>query len=162
MQISEKSWVNLLPNPGVVIHPFPQAPVLSHDVPPSIKKHPEVDIAALSRIEPAVLDDSFVYVHCYFQNKWSNMLIRIWKTTFLIDRRSGLRSKLLHAENISIAPVWTQVPDGARFSFLLIFSGLPKACKRFDLLEEIAQPGGFFIKDISRNDRDVYHIDVSS
>lgn len=90
------------------------------------------------------------------------MLIRIWKTTFLIDRSSGSRSKLLHAENISMAPTWTQIPDGARYSFLLIFSGLPKSCKQFDLLEEISEPGGFFIRDISRNDTDVYHIDVSS
>lgn len=143
-------------------HPFPQAPVFSNGVPPSITKHPEVDIEALSRIEAQSLEDSFVYVHCYFRNKAENMLIRIWKTTFLIDRHSAVRSKLLHAENITMAPVWTQIPDGARYSFLLIFSGLPKSCKQFDLLEEISEPGGFFFKDIPRNETDVYHIDLSS
>lgn len=142
-------------------HSFPHAPVFRNDI-PSITKHPEVDIEALSRIEPQTLEDSFVYVHCYFHNKGENMLIRIWKTTYLIDRLSGTRSKLLHAENITMAPLWTQIPDGARYSFLLIFSGLPRSCKQFDLLEEIAEPGGFFIKDISRNETDVYHIDVSS
>ena len=90
------------------------------------------------------------------------MLIRIWKTTYLVDHSSGTRSKLLHAENITMAPVWTQIPNGALYSFLLVFSGLPKACKQFDLVEEISEPGGFFIKDIGRNDTDVYHIDVSS
>lgn len=89
------------------------------------------------------------------------MLIRIWKTTFLVDRISGTRSKLIHAENISMAPVWTQIPDGREYSFLLIFSGLPKSCKQFDMVEEIAEPGGFLVRNISRNDTDVYHIDVA-
>jgi hypothetical protein len=127
---------------------------------PTITK-PEIDVEALARIESNTLDDSFVYVHCYFKNKWENMLIRIWKTTFLVDRFSATRSKLIHVENISMAPVWTQIPDGGVYSFLLIFSGLPKSCKQFDLLEEIPEPGGFFIQNISRNETDVYHIDVS-
>ena len=129
---------------------------------PAITK-PEVDVDVLTDIDPGVLDDSFVYVHCYFRNKWENMLIRIWKTTFLVDSLAGggNRSKLLHAENISMAPVWTHIPDGGVYSFLLIFSGLPKSCKQFDLVEEIPEPGGFFIQNISRNETDVYHIDVS-
>ena len=141
---------------------FPKTPVLKEDTPPSITKSPDVDIEVLSRIDAQTLEDSFVYVHCYFRNKWDNMLIRIWKTTYLVDHSSGTRSKLLHAENITMAPVWTQIPNGALYSFLLVFSGLPKACKQFDLVEEISEPGGFFIKDIGRNDTDVYHIDVSS
>jgi hypothetical protein len=88
------------------------------------------------------------------------MLIRIWKTTFLVDKGSGSRSRLVHAENISFAPVWTEIPDGGTYSFLLIFSGLPKSCQQFDLLEDIPQSGGFFIPDISRNQTDVYHIDI--
>ena len=128
---------------------------------PAIAK-PEVHVEALTHIDPQTLDDSFVYVHCYFRNKWENMLIRIWKTTYLIDSTSATRSKLIHAENISLAPVWTQIPDGTVYSFLLIFSGLPKSCKQFDLVEEISEPGGFLIKNIARNETDVYHIDVSS
>ena len=88
------------------------------------------------------------------------MLIRIWKTTYLVDSVSGTRSNLVHAENISMAPVWTQIPDGGKYNFLLIFSGLPRSCQKFDLIEEISQPGGFFIQDISRNETDVYHIDL--
>lgn len=123
---------------------------------------PDVDAEALSNVDVSTLEDSFVYVHCYFQNKWENMLIRIWKTTFLIDERSGSRSGLLHAENISIAPQWTQIPDGKQYSFLLIFSGLPKSCKQFDLVEEISEPGGFHVSNISRNETDIYHINISS
>lgn len=123
---------------------------------------PAVDLEALSQVDPNTLSDSFVYVHCYFQNKWDNMLIRIWKTTFLTDHASGTRSGLLHAENISIAPIWTQIPDKQEYTFLLIFGGLPKSCTRFDLVEEISEPGGFCVRDIMRNDTDVYHISVAS
>jgi hypothetical protein len=130
------------------------------DAPAVVK--PAVDTEVLTHIEPSTLDDSYVYVHCYFRNKWDNMLIRIWKTTFLIDRLSATRSGLVHAENISIAPVWTQIPNDQEYSFLLIFSGLPKSCKQFDLVEEIPEPGGFFVGSISRNETDVYHITISS
>ncbi|MGC1240461.1 MAG: hypothetical protein WA874_02685 [Chryseosolibacter sp.] len=123
---------------------------------------PEVDVEVRTRIDALTLDDSYVYVHCNFRNKWENMLIRIWKTTFLVDSLSGTKSGLVHAENITYAPVWTRIPDGQQYSFLLIFSGLPKSCKQFDLVEEIPEPGGFFIQNISRNETDVYHIDVSS
>ena len=122
---------------------------------------PDIDVELVTHIDAVTLDDSYVYVHCYFRNKWENMLIRIWKTTYLLDSLSATRSKLVHAENISYAPIWTRIPDGQQYSFLLIFSGLPKSCKQFDLLEEIPEPGGFFIQNISRNEKDVYHIDVS-
>lgn len=130
-------------------------------VTPGVKPKPETDIDTLTSIDPSVLEDSHVYVHCYFNNSSQDMLIRIWKTTFLIDKASGTKSQLVHAENISIAPVWTQVPVKQSYSFLLIFSSLPKSCKNFDLVEEISQPGGFFIGNIVRNQTDVYHVDLN-
>lgn len=127
---------------------------------PAIAK-PAVAVETLTAIDPSVLEDSFVYVHCYFRNTYKDMLIRIWKTTVLIDKGSGSRSKLVHVENISLAPVWTQVPDGVTFNFLLIFNALPKSCAQFDLLEDISQPGGFYVEGIARNQTDVYHIDLN-
>lgn len=121
---------------------------------------PVVDVETLESIDPQLLEDSFVYVHCHFDNPSEDMLIRIWRTTFLIDRASGVRSQLLHAENISYAPQWTIIQQKGDFTFLLIFGGLPKSCAVFDLVEEIAQSGGFFVKDIRRNETDVYHIDI--
>ena len=121
---------------------------------------PVVGVETLESIDPQLLEDSFVYVHCHFDNPSDDMLIRIWRTTFLIDRASGVRSQLLHAENISYAPQWTIIPRKGDFTFLLIFGGLPKSCAVFDLVEEIAQPEGFFVKDIRRNETDVYHIDI--
>lgn len=125
-----------------------------------VKTKPGVDVETLTSIAPSTLEDSFVYVHCHYHHSGDEVLIRIWNTTYLIDKASGSRSRLLHAENISVAPVWTQVPKGAAYSFLLIFEGLPKSCQLFDLIEDIPQPGGFEARGISRNEKDVYHIPI--
>lgn len=132
----------------------------AHVIEPPAKIKPHIDTEVLTAIAPSTLDDSFVYVHCYYNNPYQDMLIRIWKTTFLVDKGTGAKSKLLHAENISFAPMWTHIPDGATYSFLLVFESLPKSCKMFDLVEEIPQPGGFEVRSIGRNETDVYHIDI--
>jgi len=121
---------------------------------------PEVESEILTSLATDLAEDSFIYVHCHFDNLGEEMLIRIWRTTFLIDIHSGTRARLVHAENISFAPQWTIIPGGIMFHFLLIFSSVPKSCKQFDLVEEIPQPGGFCVRNIQRNDSDVYHIDV--
>ncbi len=119
---------------------------------------PLVDSDVLASIDPQLLDDSVVYIHCHCGIQPEEFLIRIWKTTYLLDAVSNNKAELIHAEKISFAPQWTLIPKGVDYSFLLIFTGLTKDCKRFDLVEEIAQPGGFYVKDIIRNTTDVYHI----
>jgi hypothetical protein len=125
---------------------------------PDVKPAPEVEV--LTETQTDFQQESHVYVHCYFNNPHSDMLIRIWRTTFLEDNGSGSRSQLVHAENISFAPEWTLIPDKKLFRFLLIFEALPKSCMSFDLIEDIPQPGGFHVAGISRNKTDVYHIDI--
>jgi hypothetical protein len=125
-----------------------------------VKPKPGVDIETLTSFSPEFLEDSYVYVHCNFKNDWTGLLIRIWKTTYLIDEVTKSRSKLVHVENISIAPQWTPVPDRQEYSFLLIFETLPSSCKMFHLLEDISQPGGFYIGNIKRNHTDVYHVPI--
>jgi hypothetical protein len=127
---------------------------------PPVKVKPFIDLEVLTSIAPSALEDSFVYVHCYYDNPHDEMLIRIWKTTFLVDKGSGSRSQLIHAENITFAPVWTQIPKGSTYSFLLVFEALPKSCQQFDLIEELPQPGGFEVRNISRNASDIYHINI--
>ncbi len=117
---------------------------------------PEVGIET----EVDVLNESHVYVHCYFNNTHKDMLIRVWRSTFLVDNASGARSGLVHAENISYAPEWTLIPDKKMFRFLLIFDALPRGCVSFDLLEDIPQSGGFHVSGIARNKTDVYHVDI--
>lgn len=124
------------------------------------KTSPGIDTSLLEAIDPQTLTDSYVYVHCYFENEWKDALVRIWKTTFLIDHAGGTKSALIHAENISIAPLWTLIPDHITHTFLLIFEALPKSCTHFDLVEEISLPGGFHVTNIPRNQQDVYHIEV--
>jgi hypothetical protein len=127
---------------------------------PPVKVKPAVDVALLLAIDPLVLEDSFVYVHCYFDNPTEGALIRIWNSTFLMDAGSTSKSKLVHTENISLAPQWTLIPDFTMYTFLLIFTSLPKACTQFDLIEQIPQPGGFHVKNIPRNQNDIYHITI--
>lgn len=132
--------------------------VITKNPPEKIK--PEIDSRTRAAIKISALEDSHVYVHCHFNNPFTDALIRIWKTTFLIDQSLHSKSGLLHVEKISIAPQWTLIPDGVTYSFLLIFSALPRSCNRFDFVEEINQPGGFLVRGISRNTTDVYHIDL--
>lgn len=126
-----------------------------------VRAKPAVDVDTLVLLKPELLNDSYVYVHCNFNNRWKGMLVRIWKTTYLVDHLSGARSKMIHAENISIAPLWTMVPDQQQYTFLLIFESLPPSCKVFDLLEDIPQAGAFHVSAVKRNETDVYHVNVS-
>lgn len=128
---------------------------------PPVKAKPSVDLDAFALLHPELMNESFVYVHCHFNNKWRDTLIRIWKTTFLVDRSSSAKAELVHAENITYAPLWTLIPDKSQYTFLLIFSGLPKSCNVFDLTEQISEPGGFHVPNISRNETDVYHVDLT-
>lgn len=119
---------------------------------------PQEEVETVTATE--VDENSFVYVHCYLRNSLKDMMVRIWKTTYLIDHTSSHRSELVHAENITFAPTWTRLPDNRTYSFLLIFSALPKSCIQFDLVEEITQPGGFVVQNIVRNSTDVYHVEL--
>jgi hypothetical protein len=106
-----------------------------------------------------MLEEGMVIAHCSYTSLYGEN-IRIWTSTFLIDKTTGTRSRMLHAENITIAPVWMLVPEGSTARFTLIFAALPKTCEFFDLLEDIPEAGGFFIQNIKRNKSDVYHVKV--
>lgn len=83
---------------------------------------------------------------------------RIWPSTYLVEKGTGHKAKLLTAFNISFAPQWTY-NDGKGFT--LIFEGLSKECAVFDLVEMIPFEGGFEFRDILRNNNDVYHLDLA-
>src|SRR6267378_3793327 len=78
-----------------MIHLLPQ---LSHTLSP--EKKILVGVDTLASIDPDILEDSYVYVHCQFPIPTPGMLIRIWKTTVLKDCHSSGQSQLIHAENI--------------------------------------------------------------
>jgi hypothetical protein len=124
-------------------------------------KKPDVKLGKRLKDEllSEMLEEGTVIVHCSF-TAVHDIGIRIWNTTFLIDKASGKRSAMHHAENITIAPEWTLVLAGQRFRFTLIFAPLPKTCEFFDLLEDIPEAGGFHINNIKRNKSDVYHVNI--
>lgn len=99
-------------------------------------------------------------VHCkHYLNMGDG--IRIWRTTFLVEKPTGIKRKLIHAENITMHPTWTVADKNGNYHFTLYFEGLSKSCTEFDLVEEIPQPGGFVVGNIPRNNQDVYRVIIA-
>lgn len=122
---------------------------------------PFIDPYLLQEVETSIKVERQVIVHCVYPSQFEEgNLIRIWPTTVLLDRESGHKSRLLHAENISYYPYWTPVPQGKNYHFTLIFSGLPKQCTEFDLIEVIPEAGGFYVPRIKRNTKDIYNVTI--
>lgn len=126
---------------------------------PVVKPQIKIDTETKQRLQSEVSEESQVIVHCSCEGGWDKK-IRIWRSTFLYAKGSTHRSKLLHAENITFYPTWMNVERGETKYFTLIFSGLPKGCKVFDLVEEIPERGGFEVRNMVRNDSDVYAVEV--
>lgn len=122
----------------------------------------EVDESILEEARNETEIEKQVIVHCFLKASSQEMLIRIWKSTYLRDKDSSHKSKLLTAHNITVFPTWMLVKGGRGAKFTLVFSALPKACKSFDLFEDIPQGGGFFTGLISRNKSDVYSVNIFS
>jgi hypothetical protein len=124
-------------------------------VKPCIVVDPKVTDEILAQVEP----EGTVIVHCTFTAVISTG-IRLWHSTFLVDKVSGHQSKLLHAINIPFAMTILPVKTGTTARFTLIFSALPKDCKVFDLIEIVQTPDmmGFTAYNIKRNNSDVYRV----
>ncbi len=124
---------------------------------------PDVLINAntLLQLKTITLEESQVIVHCSYTSEGFMDLIRIWPTTYLIDQGSDHKSELVHVENVSLAPIWTRLEYRETRVFTLIFSGLPKTCTVFDFIESVPEPNGFEIRNIQRNDADVYFVEVN-
>lgn len=105
-------------------------------------------------------EEKQVIIHCHMvADEYSNAA-RIWPSTYIIDNQSGQRNQLLFADGITMFPTWTYIKEYSSLNFTLIFGGLPKSCKSFDLVEIIPQAGGFEYRKIPRNKTDVYHINL--
>ncbi|MEY3392480.1 MAG: hypothetical protein RLZZ322_1329 [Verrucomicrobiota bacterium] len=114
---------------------------------------PAVEIAAEAR----PLDPVVVHVRC--APHYAHAL-RIWQSTFLLDRDSSHASAMIGFENISLYPHWTPVPFGRTHRFTLLFEPLPKSVLVFDLSEVIPEPRGWHFPAIRRNPEDVYRLDL--
>ena len=127
----------------------------------TIIEKPEVEISKklLHELMSKIHEQGQVIVHCIQRTIYPSF-IRIWPTTFLYDHNSEHRSNLVHAENICYFPNWQAVDIGENY-FTLIFSGLPKSCSLFDLIEHCSNEGGAFKSlNIKRNKTDVYFVQL--
>lgn len=123
---------------------------------------PKIAPEILAQIEEQFEQEKQVIVHCCFQNNYTlGNLVRIWPSTFLEDKFTGYRSKLIFWENIAVFPYWTDIPPVKEYCFTLVFSGLPKECKVFDFVEEVMHGSGFLVTDIERNETDVYTLKLT-
>lgn len=128
---------------------------------PSVAPDVTIDESIKEALLPKTEQESQVTIHVKFTADFPGSKIRIWKSTFLHDRDSSHRSELMHTDNIPLFPKWKAIMAGEKVVFTLIFSALPKDCLIFDLIETIPEPGGFVIKNIPRNQTDVYMIDLA-
>lgn len=123
---------------------------------------PKIAPEILAQIEEQFEQEKQVIVHCCFQNNYTlGNLVRIWPSTFLEDKFTGYRSKLIFWENIAVFPYWMDIPPVKEYCFTLVFSGLPKECKFFDFVEEVTHGSGFLVTDIERNESDVYTLKLT-
>ncbi|CAM3336832.1 hypothetical protein NZD85_04640 [Empedobacter stercoris] len=116
-----------------------------------------IDTELLTNIE----EESQVIIHCCMNADEYANAARIWPSTFIIDNQSGKRCQLVFADGITMYPNWTYIEEKSSLNFTLIFNGLPKSCRSFDLVEIIPQAGGFEYRKINRNKSDVYHVEFS-
>lgn len=104
--------------------------------------------------------NSDVVLFCRIVGGKNDEKIRIWDNTYLLDKQSNFKSYLKHSEGITIYPEWTTLRKEETLKFKLYFEKLPSDCRMFDLIEDIPESGGFYVKDIARNQTDRYTIDV--
>ena len=136
-----------------------QRGILSRPMSPS-PQSPASTVLPVEAIAPEVrpLDPVVVHVRCAPHYSHS---LRIWQSTFLLDRDSAHTSAMIGFENISLYPHWTKLDYTKPHVFTLIFEGLPASVRSFDLAEIIPDPNGFRIEAIARRPGDVYEVDVA-
>jgi hypothetical protein len=128
---------------------------------PTIKREVDMDDETKHQLLHQEEEEAQVIIHCLYTGTMHDNNIRIWKSTFLDAKNSDHRSTLVHVENISMHPNWMHVKRGQTVNFTLIFTGLPKDCNQFDMIESIPESGGFVIQNIARNHSDVYTLKIT-
>lgn len=120
---------------------------------------PALKVRSVVELQPEVIavDPVVVHVRCA---PWYSSMVRIWPSTFLLDRDSSFTSELIGCENISLYPQWHKIPPGREHVFTLRFQPMPRSVKVFDLAEIIPEPRGWRFPGIRRKPKDVYWVDL--
>jgi hypothetical protein len=132
--------------------------ILEAEVLPAPLKECPVDPLLHEELLAQVDEQGQVTIRCHIRTAWGTC-VRIWPSTYLVCRRTGHRSSMIHAEGITFFPAWMPVPTGTT-TFILVFEPLSDECAVFSLVEEIPEPGGFHVPSIMRNGRDLYDVEV--
>ena len=125
----------------------------------------KIDMSLINRAKVYKKEESQTIIHCNYvaperfdKGGWVN----INSTTFLINETGKQRVKLIHNENIPIAPDKHYfLKPGEKMRFTLIFQGIPKTWNRFSLCEKTLIGDGFVVKDIFKNKSGVYEININ-
>lgn len=120
-----------------------------------------IDKTTIQQLCNDVSEESQVIVHCCYTELCKKEGIAVEKSTFLYARNSSQKSKMIFCENIPLIPASRGVDLGETINFTLIFKGLPKHCEEFDLIEKTSNRGAFIVRNIIRNNSDVYLIDLT-
>jgi hypothetical protein len=120
----------------------------------------QLDMDTRMALQSYKAEEGQVILHITYFSTVELHCIRIWPSTYLLPKSSSDKVVLIHAENIGLYPRWLGIPPNKPHIFTLVFGALPKDCTSFDLLEDIPEPGGFFIPNIKRNKLDVYHLRI--
>ena len=124
-----------------------------------VKEKIEIAPELLEQINTQV--EKQVIVHGWVKgNTIGECTVRVWPTTYLVPKGTNYNCKLLHHFNIVMYPQWQPLPANAVLHFTLIFEGLPADCTSFDFIEIISEPGAFEVRNIQRNEQDVYVVNL--
>jgi len=119
----------------------------------------ELDAGLLESLKALHQEENQVIVHVHLKIRNTPLGIRIFPSTHLIPREGGECAQLVNSFGITKAPRWKYI-FGKHYVFTLIFQGLPKDCKVFDLVEDVPLPDPFVFYGITRNQTDVYHLSM--
>jgi hypothetical protein len=124
-----------------------------------------VDNAIIESYKVQLAVESQTIIHCkikafeMFQHcGWAN----ISPNTYLINRLSNERLKLIYAENIPHAPHrhFFRHPNDTLY-FTLLFQKIPETWTTFCLYEETAMGDGFFVGEVPKNKSGIYRIRIN-
>jgi hypothetical protein len=107
-------------------------------------------------------EEGATYVHCMYISPFEYVFggwVNIWPTTFIVDAESGEKMQMSHAIGVPLNPSRHFFKRcGEQKWFTLIFPKMPKDWRQFHLIEYANGKESFQVKDIARNQTDVYKV----
>ena len=129
------------------------------------EKRVKIDNAIFESYYTQFSVESQTIIHCKIKayefvpnGGWAN----ISPNTYLINRQSNDRLKLIYAENIPYAPHrYFFRNSNDCLNFTLLFQKIPETWQTFCLYEETNLGDGFFVAEVPKNKSGVYQIRIN-